>query len=166
MRRRTALTALSAIAAPLLLALPVVTPPAAAAPAARPVAPEVTRLPLVAVRAPGSVSARSTSGPATLQLPARSTTPFSTVGVTWAPDPRLQGVEVSVRTRAAGRWSMWTAFQGGSDDAADPASADASGARAGTEPLWVGPSDGVQVRLTTTAGTPRDVGVELVDPGT
>ncbi len=75
---------------------------------------------------------------------------------------------MSVRTRSAGTWGMWTAFETGSDDAADPASADGKGpgVRAGTEPLWVGPSDGVQVRLTTTAGTPRDVGVELVDPGT
>ena len=39
--------------------------------------------------------------------------------------------------------------------------------RDGTAPLWVGHGDGVQVRLTTAGGVaPRDVRVDLVDPGT
>lgn len=97
---------------------------------------------------------------------ARATTPFSTVGVTWRHDPRVRSLDVAVRVRRRGRWSSWHHLEV-DPDAPDTGSADASARlRDGTAPLWVGPSDGVQVRLGVHRGVrPRDVRVELVDPG-
>ncbi|MER5505997.1 N-acetylmuramoyl-L-alanine amidase [Streptomyces sp. NPDC002766] len=113
--------------------------------------------------------------------------PFSLVGVVWNdPDVTLHG-RVQVRTRAAGTgtWSGWQDLQTHNDDGADPDAAErASGhVRGSTAPLWVGDSDGVDVRVraegerrtddtargtrTVTAFTPLPAGLrlELVDPG-
>ncbi|QKW50216.1 peptidoglycan recognition protein [Streptomyces buecherae] len=82
---------------------------------------------------------------------ARKVRPFSLVGVVWD-DARadLHG-QVQVRTRAAGtdRWSGWQDVETHSDDAPD---LDADDRRSGrvrgaTAPLWVGDSDGVQLRV-------------------
>jgi hypothetical protein len=72
-----------------------------------------------------------------------------------------------VRWRAAGRWSGWRALEVDADHAPDPGSVeDTATVRDGTAPLWVGPSDGVQVRVDQRRGArPRDVRIELVDPG-
>ncbi|MFI5689228.1 peptidoglycan recognition protein [Streptomyces sp. NPDC051636] len=110
---------------------------------------------------------------------------FSLVGVVWDnPDTELHG-RVQVRTRAAGtgRWSGWQDVEThNADHGADPGTAErASGqVRGATAPLWVGDSDGVEVRVRAEAeadgadGTqtmnarsplPSGLRLELVDPG-
>ncbi|WP_141579500.1 peptidoglycan recognition protein [Actinomadura sp. WMMA1423] len=94
-------------------------------------------------------------------LPAAQTDPFSLVGVTWdRPREELRGT-VRVRTRDAktGRWSGWHALEPETADAPE------QGGRGGTNGLWVGPSDGVDVRVTGQGRTlPEGLRVDLVDP--
>lgn len=103
-------------------------------------------------------------------LPARRTEPFSMVGVTWA-DPRAQlGGTAEVRTRdsATGVWSGWRSLELDVRTPEVGTDAAAGEVRAGTQPLWTGPSDGVQVRVTGQHGRlsrlPDGLRVELVDP--
>ncbi|MFE1796227.1 peptidoglycan recognition protein [Streptomyces sp. NPDC059517] len=109
---------------------------------------------------------------------------FSLVGVVWDnPDSELHG-RVQVRTRATGttKWSAWQDVDTHNHEhAADPDTAErASGrVRGSTAPLWVGDSDGVEVRVqgeadgrtgadgraVTAEPLPKGLHVELVDPG-
>ncbi|MEV5969667.1 peptidoglycan recognition protein [Streptomyces sp. NPDC051921] len=110
--------------------------------------------------------------PARRTLSARRTAPFSMVGLTWA-DPRAElGGTAEVRTRdhRTGAWSGWRALD---QDVRTPgAGPDSRGAgvRAGTQPLWTGASDGVQVRIAAAGGAgaelPAGLRVDLVDPWT
>ncbi len=86
---------------------------------------------------------------------------FDLLGVTWRPGGTAD-LTVLVRTHGATGWTGWTAL-----DAADaPGPGEARTARPGTEPLWVGDSDGYQVRVDVRRGTlPRGLRVDLVDPG-
>ncbi|MEU1077597.1 MULTISPECIES: N-acetylmuramoyl-L-alanine amidase [unclassified Streptomyces] len=112
-------------------------------------------------------------------LPERGTGPFSLLGVVWD-DARdeLHGT-VQVRTRAAGSrtWSGWQDLDTHNQEhAPDPGSPEDDAARVhgSTAPLWVGHSDGVQVRVrpeasgagrTTPGRLPRGLHVDLIDPG-
>ncbi|GFH36028.1 hypothetical protein SCWH03_22500 [Streptomyces pacificus] len=105
------------------------------------------------------------SDPTRRTLPARNTEPFSLVGITWDdPDAELAGTaEVRTRDSRTGLWSPWHALEVDvrtSEVRPGPASA---GLRAGSLPLWTGPSDGVQLRAQGTA-LPGGLRVELVDP--
>ncbi|GAA2309797.1 N-acetylmuramoyl-L-alanine amidase [Streptomyces hawaiiensis] len=132
------------------------------------------------------------SAPATEQgLSRRAVRHFSLVGVIWDdPDAELHG-RVRVRTRAAGTrtWSGWQDLEThNADHSADPGTPErASGrVRGATAPLWVGDSDGVELRVSSESGgraagsrartsdtrTPRaalplpsGLRLELVDPG-
>ncbi|GLP66525.1 hypothetical protein TUSST3_31450 [Streptomyces sp. TUS-ST3] len=120
-------------------------------------------------------------------LPRRDVRHFSLVGVIWDdPDAVLNG-RVQVRTRPVGTdtWSGWQDLETHNDDAADPGTAERTSGRVhgATAPLWVGDSDGVEVRVraeadrrtedtargsrtaTTTAALPTGLRLELVDPG-
>ena len=166
MRRLLTFALILAALSTVLVALPTLTT-ATATP--RPVPASVERIPLgdvdsAALRTLGSFRVR----PAYLSA-ARTTEPFSLMGVTWAPDPAVGEVEVLFRHRADGRWSAWESVEADADDAPDAGSADtrSQGFRLGTAPIWTGPSDGVQVRVNALSGAkPRDVRIELVDPGT
>jgi hypothetical protein len=110
----------------------------------------------------------------------RSVRSFSLVGVVWDdPETELRG-RVQVRTRATGgdRWSGWQDIETHNHEhAADPDTAEGGSGRVrgSTAPLWVGDSDGVEVRVqaqvderATAAGEsplPRGMHLELVDPG-
>ncbi|MFB7861367.1 peptidoglycan recognition protein [Streptomyces sp. NPDC056069] len=99
-------------------------------------------------------------------LSARRTAPFSMIGLTWA-DPRAElGGTAEVRTRdhRTGRWSAWRTLD--QDVRTPDAGSDSrsAGGRAGTQPLWTGLSDGVQVRIDAGAKLPEGLRVELVDP--
>ncbi|MGA4946930.1 peptidoglycan recognition protein family protein [Streptomyces cinereoruber] len=110
-------------------------------------------------------------------LPRRDVKPFSLVGVVWD-DPRapLHGT-VQVRTRATGTdtWSEWQDVETHNDEhGADPDSAEGTSRalRGSTAPLWVGDSDGVEIRVRAEAGgtggappLPAGLRLELVDPG-
>ena len=177
------------------LALPL-TPPAAAAaspassrtasmPAARPdvLAGSTQSLPLTPLtrdRVLGSTAAEQ-------GLARRDVRHFSMVGVIWDdPDTALHG-RVQVRTRATGSdtWSQWQDVGTHNDDAPDPDSTERTSGRVrgSTAPLWVGDSDGVEVRvraegasrtedtargtrtLTSATALPSGLRLELVDPG-
>ncbi|MEV3991395.1 N-acetylmuramoyl-L-alanine amidase [Streptomyces sp. NPDC049837] len=110
------------------------------------------------------------SDPAQRSLSARRTEPFSMLGVTWA-DPRAQlGGTAEVRTRdsATGVWSGWRELELDVRTPEVGPDAENGGVRAGTQPLWTGPSDGVQVRVTGQHGRlsrlPDGLRVELVNP--
>ncbi|MFE6162340.1 peptidoglycan recognition protein [Streptomyces sp. NPDC056486] len=107
-------------------------------------------------------SDRSQGGGASREqgLHQREVKPFSLVGVIWDnPDDELNG-SVQVRTRASGT-GTWTAWQPvethNHEHAADPdAEERASGRiRGSTAPLWVGDSDGVEIRVRGEAAEQR-----------
>ncbi|MEV5952923.1 N-acetylmuramoyl-L-alanine amidase [Streptomyces sp. NPDC051987] len=105
----------------------------------------------------------------TRELPRTHTRQFSLLGVSWTgAAKRLHGT-AQVRTRSveSGKWSAWHDLE-----AADPLEDPEAGpdARGASEPLWVGPSDGVQVQVrhgkgSADAGLPKGLQVNLVDPG-
>jgi uncharacterized protein with LGFP repeats len=137
-------------------AVAVVPTGAAAAPPPNPTAPSGR---------PSSVRTIALGEPTLRDSGLRRTAPFSLVGVSWARGTGA-GVSFAVRTRMSGRWTAWSTLAT-SDVAPDAGRRDdrASG-RTATEPLWVGPSDGVQVRLATASRRPSGVQIEIVDPGT
>ncbi|MFI6657850.1 peptidoglycan recognition protein [Streptomyces sp. NPDC050523] len=122
-----------------------------------------------------------------LGLTRRDVRHFSMVGVVWDnPDTALHG-RVQVRTRATGSRvrSGWQSLETHNDDAADPGTAERTSGRVSgsTAPLWVGDSDGVEVRVRAEGGIrtkasapatraaapasalPSGLRLELVDPG-
>jgi hypothetical protein len=117
--------------------------------------------------AAGTARAEAAAGPRAVTP--RSTRPFSLVGATWT-DPRtaLEGrVEVRTRSAADGRWSAWRALDTDEPDPAESGSAD-DPARGSTDPLWVGPSDGVEARLASRRGgtrpAPAGLRLDLINP--
>lgn len=129
--------------------------------------------PLARDRAPGA---------AEQGLPRRDVRHFSLVGVVWDnPATELHGrVEVRTRATATGAWSGWRELEThNADHAADPGTPESTSGRVrgATAPLWVGESDGVEVRVRaadapTPARTapaaprlPTGLRLELVDPG-
>ncbi|MEU0158804.1 N-acetylmuramoyl-L-alanine amidase [Streptomyces sp. NPDC006261] len=157
--------------------------PRAAASAAEP-AGSTQSLPLEPLPVPSN---RVAGAPAAQGVPQRDARPFSLVGVVWDDaEAELHGT-VQVRTRATGttRWSDWQDVEThNADHAADLGSAEREGraVRGATAPLWVGDSDGVEVRVrpeapeapgssdpqdraATPAPLPEGMRLELVDPG-
>ncbi|WP_262006959.1 N-acetylmuramoyl-L-alanine amidase [Streptomyces sp. FIT100] len=114
-------------------------------------------------------------------IPARTTQPFSLIGLTWDdPYAELGGTaEVRTRDSRTRTWSDWQALDADvrapesgpeSGTASGTASENESGTeradttmRGGTSPLWTGPSDGIQLRATGDA-LPEGLRVDLVDP--
>ncbi|MEU0334281.1 peptidoglycan recognition protein [Streptomyces sp. NPDC006193] len=111
---------------------------------------------------------------------------FALVGVVWDdPDAELHGrVQVRTRSAATGEWSGWQDVEThNADHGADPGAAERSSrrGRGATAPLWVGDSDGVDVRVRADAAgagdgrdtrggaarpaLPAGLRLELVDPG-
>ena len=98
-------------------------------------------------------------------LAPRTTEPFSLIGVTWDdPDAALDGTaEVRTRSRESGAWSAWRPLETDGRRPETGPDRDRAGVRGSTQPLWTGPSDGVQVRLSGSR-LPEGLRVELVDP--
>jgi hypothetical protein len=116
-----------------------------------------------------SISA-ATAGPPSLPpavlTRATNTAGFQTLGVTWATTARTTEPDllIWIRTHGSKGWSPWASLD---DDAGDDDTATGKGVRGGTDPLWVGPSDGVQVRVVVHAGKlPAGLKLALVDAGT
>lgn len=99
-------------------------------------------------------------------LAQRDTSPFSMLGVTWTdPGAHVTGtVEARTRASGSGEWSPWLRLDG------DSGQGESGAARGGTEPAWVGPSNGVEVRMRsrteTFASLPAGLRLDMVDPGT
>jgi len=88
---------------------------------------------------------------------------FQTLGVTWPEGSDVAGLAAQVRVRADGEWSGWLELEEVSD-APDAGTADAVNAvRGGTDPLWVGDADAVQLSFAATPdGGPDDMALVLV----
>ena len=97
-----------------------------------------------------------------------ATSGFSVVGVTWDGTVPAGSLAAWVRTRAGGGWTAWSPLaQESAEHAPDPGTAEAAHERAGTDPLVVAHSDGVEVRVDTRSGVaPTGLRLDLVDPGT
>ncbi|MFF4171003.1 N-acetylmuramoyl-L-alanine amidase [Streptomyces sp. NPDC001744] len=174
-----AVTCAAALALPVSSAAPAAAgvtgqPPAVSAPPPSPDMPGSTQsLPL----SPPGPSSRAGGGSGEQGVVRRDVRPFSLVGVVWDdPSVPLRGT-VQVRTRATGggAWSEWQDVETHNDEhGADPGTREgaARGLRGSTAPLWVGDSDGVELRVRAEAdGTgraaplPDGLRLELVDPG-
>jgi hypothetical protein len=106
-------------------------------------------------------------GNARKELPRTGTDPFSLLGVSWdAAEKRLEGT-AQVRTRGTdtGDWTGWKDLEFHASPPEDPTAR----MRGVSQPLWVGPSDGVEVRVVRedggTAPMPTGMRVDLIDPG-
>ncbi|MEV0414633.1 peptidoglycan recognition protein [Streptomyces sp. NPDC050448] len=175
----------AALALPLALSTPALAAPSLGA--AAPVAPagSTQSLPLAplgpaADRSPG-VPGMSASPrlPETQGLPQREVKRFSLVGVVWDDATTQLSGRVQVRTRSvrSRTWSDWQDVDThNSEHAPDPGTAESGSGRArgSTAPLWVGDSDGVEVRVQAEPAAPATRGatrlpsgmrIELVDPG-
>ena len=91
----------------------------------------------------------------TEQLP---TSTHSMVAVTWRAGRARPAVEIS--SRLGGQWQSWQPLLP-LHDLPDPAGGEGNG-RAGTDLAWVGPADGVRVRLSGTR--PKDLRLVLLHP--
>ena len=149
-------------------------PPTVSAAAAdpHPVRPQVHRLRLAGVDQAAVAELRQEdAGAHPAVLTTRHTTDaFRLLGVSWTPDVKAPRVAVEVRTRGAKGWSQWQQLEVEGVVAAPRGalapSDDGAGTRAGTEPIYTGPSSGVQVRVDLISGElPADLRVDLVDPG-
>ncbi|POX45618.1 N-acetylmuramoyl-L-alanine amidase [Streptomyces sp. Ru71] len=172
------------------LALPLTQPAAATPdrsvpPAAAEIPGSTASLPLV------PLGGDRAAGSAVQGVPRRDTGHFSLVGVVWDdPDTELHGrVQVRTRLTATHTWSGWQDLDiHNADHGADPGTSERTSGhvRGATAPLWVGDSDGVEVRVraetvssshveetgrgvrdVTVASSPLPSGLrlELVDPG-
>ncbi|MET8688230.1 peptidoglycan recognition protein [Streptomyces sp. NPDC004732] len=155
--------------------------PSAAGPAAEAVPGSTQSIPLASL---GSDRALGSAGAREQGLDRRDVHPFSLVGVVWHdPEAELHGT-VQVRTRATGTttWSGWRRVETHNHEhAADPGTPERGGGavRGSTAPLWVGDSDGVEIRVRpeqaaptnraaatpSGASLPKGLRLELVDPG-
>ncbi|POX55398.1 N-acetylmuramoyl-L-alanine amidase [Streptomyces sp. Ru71] len=100
-------------------------------------------------------------------LSQRDTDRFGLLGVSWTdPKAKIQGtIQARARSAETGKWTEWTNLE------PYPAMLDGdhAGARGSTEPLWVGASDGAEVRISDGARNgklPAGLRLDLVDPGT
>ncbi|WP_082530410.1 SpoIID/LytB domain-containing protein [Aeromicrobium sp. Root344] len=98
------------------------------------------------------------TGKVVAELAKTSTSKFRMIGVTWSQQGLAHGIKVEVRTRTNGTWSSWTPLDYDGDDG--------EGGNPGTDPLWVGRADGVAARVSSSVGTPQDVRITTIDPGT
>ncbi|WP_043506741.1 peptidoglycan recognition protein [Streptomyces glaucescens] len=105
--------------------------------------------------------------PGERELPRTETKQFSLVGVTWTGAARKLEGTAQVRTRSleTGAWSPWRDLE---VDLSPPDEPEA-GMRGASAPMWVGPSDGIEVQVVhedgSTGALPKGLDVSMVDPG-
>ncbi|MFD4244720.1 N-acetylmuramoyl-L-alanine amidase [Streptomyces sp. NPDC058525] len=98
-------------------------------------------------------------------LSQRDTAPFGLLGVSWTdPEAEVKGkIEARTRDAASGKWSKWKELE----QAESGLDGKRPGLRGATEPVWVGPSDGAEVRVGGGAAElPAGMELNMVDPGT
>ncbi|MBT2401046.1 peptidoglycan recognition protein [Streptomyces sp. ISL-100] len=131
--------------------------------------------PLPPHEAPGTDRAAGTAPQGRSEHDAK---PFSLVGVVWDDaEAELHGtVQVRTRATATGNWTGWQYLETHNHEHAadsDTAERETGKVRGSTAPLWVGDSDGVEVRVSperapavrAAAPLPSGLRLELVDPG-
>ena len=117
----------------------------------------------VAPTAPTSapVVADEPDGTGRVLTPPVGTSDVQTIGVTWPEGTDGAALAPQVRVLTQGSWSGWRSMSV-SDNAPDGGTADAAHqTRAGTDSLWIGDADAVQVSFAPTAAVP-DVQLALV----
>ncbi|XUL99827.1 hypothetical protein ACQ86F_22660 [Streptomyces venezuelae ATCC 10712] len=169
-----AVTCAAVLALPVSLTAPAAASTPSAAASALPPAPELPGSTQSLPLQPLGAATRSLGGRTTDSgeqgLTRRDVRPFSLVGVVWDdPTAPLHGT-VQVRTRATGggTWSEWQDVETHNEEhGADPETAEgrAGALRGSTAPLWVGDSDGVEIRVRGEETLPSGLRLELVDPG-
>lgn len=101
--------------------------------------------------------------------PPVDTADVQTLGVTWPEGVDTTALEPQVRSRDDGTWSDWVELEG-SEGAPDEGTVEAAReTRGGTESVWIGDADAVQLSFAaTTAGGPDDLQLALIgsDPVT
>ncbi|WP_433825203.1 N-acetylmuramoyl-L-alanine amidase [Actinoplanes sp. CA-015351] len=115
-----------------------------------------------------TVEIAASSGGGDVDVPERETKRFSLLGITWSDPAAAPDGTIEVRTRSVqtGEWTGWQSLER-SDIGPDGAEAADTARRGGTEPLWVGPSDGVAARIAGAgSGLPKGLRLDLIDPGT
>ncbi|NUR68616.1 MAG: N-acetylmuramoyl-L-alanine amidase, partial [Streptomyces sp.] len=100
---------------------------------------------------------------ASARLAQRDTADFSLLGLSWSdPSARVAArIEARARDTRTGIWSEWLTLDTDNGPGEDGAT------RGGTEPAWVGPSDGVEVRVDgkASAKLPAGLRLDMIDPG-
>ncbi|MFB7780085.1 N-acetylmuramoyl-L-alanine amidase [Streptomyces bauhiniae] len=96
-------------------------------------------------------------------LARRDAKPFSMLGVSWEkPSAKLAGkVEVRSRAVGSGKWSNWLLLD------SDRGAGEQHASRGGTEPAWVGLSDGIEARIDgkATAKLPAGLRLDMITAG-
>ncbi|KQX17367.1 hypothetical protein ASC82_01245 [Streptomyces sp. Root431] len=102
-------------------------------------------------------------------LPRTGTQTFSLIGVSWADSSDTFEGTAQIRTRkaATGEWSEWRDLD---LDVRAPESTEGEepDVRGASEPLWVGPSDGVEARVVADGeetAVPDALRLDMIDPG-
>jgi len=96
--------------------------------------------------------------------PAVAVDGYHTLGVTWEVDAAPDEVDVRVRTRTGEQWSAWVPLE---DDGTTPDAGTAEAARevrAGTESVWIGDAQEVQLSFGEGGAEASDVRLALVGP--
>ncbi len=95
-------------------------------------------------------------------------TGYGAVGVTWSHDEQVADdrIALQVRTATDGAWSRWSELEYHDEHAPDPTTEEAKDTRPGTDPLFVGEVDQVQLRAVAEDGLPDDMSLAVVAPGT
>ncbi len=113
-----------------------------------------------AVATPGGLTAQSTNdrivtdergGQGRLESAVVETGAFQTLGLTWPTGTAVTGLGAQVRTRVDGVWSGWQPLTS-EDSGPDAGTVEGMQARSGTDPVWVGDADAVQLSFAATAG--------------
>lgn len=124
--------------------------PSAASPDAPPVAPS----------APVVAAAKDPSG--VVETAPIDTTSIQTVGITWPAGQDVATLQPQIRTKVGDTWSSWQPVPQ-PDSAPDPGSAEAARGRSGTDSVWIGSVDAVQVGFAAkSTAAMTDVKVALV----
>lgn len=90
------------------------------------------------------------------------------MGVTWdgASEVDDHDLTVQVRTRTGDEWSDWQEVEYHDEHGPDPDSPEAAQVRPGTEPMFVGEVDDVQVEARSSDGAlPTDLSLAVIEPG-
>ena len=168
---------LTGVIAFLAFSTPFLVPPVQAAPPHRPVETSIESIPMGSLVLPAvGALVRPGTGVQALGLPQAppalsvmrtGTREFSLVGVTWTHDPAVTDTGVRVRVQsAAGTWGEWTEIAA-HESGPDATATRGTSIRGGTEPVWTGPSTGVEAEVVTRSGAhPLDVHLDLVVAGT
>jgi hypothetical protein len=105
--------------------------------------------------------------PTTVLSEPQPVTGYGAVGVTWSHDAQVADdrIDLEVRTATDGAWSGWSELEYHDEHAPEPETEEGRETRPGTDPLFVGEVDRVQLRAVAEDGLPDDMSLAVVAPG-